>query len=157
MSALDILADDERALLRPGPPPAGCDAMRAKLTDARFSDPDWIFERKLDGVRCVAVRDGAGRGCGRATTSRWTPAIPRSPRRSRRQASRASRSTARSSPSPAGRPASRVLPQRGHRPVAVFYYVFDVLWIDGQDLRALPLRSRKRLLRELLGFEATCA
>ena len=32
--------------------------MKAVLTDERFSDPDWIFERKLDGIRCVAIRDG---------------------------------------------------------------------------------------------------
>lgn len=32
--------------------------MLATLTDRRFSDPDWIFERKLDGVRVVVVRDG---------------------------------------------------------------------------------------------------
>ncbi len=30
----------------------------ATLTDERFSDPDWIFERKLDGVRCLAFRNG---------------------------------------------------------------------------------------------------
>ncbi len=28
------------------------------LTKERFSDPNWIFERKLDGIRCIAVRDG---------------------------------------------------------------------------------------------------
>ena len=31
----------------------------ATLTDRRFSDPDWIFERKFDGMRCLAFRDGA--------------------------------------------------------------------------------------------------
>ena len=30
----------------------------ATLTERRFSDPGWIFERKLDGVRCLAFRDG---------------------------------------------------------------------------------------------------
>ena len=30
--------------------------MKARLTDERFSDPAWIFERKLDGVRCLAFR-----------------------------------------------------------------------------------------------------
>ena len=54
----DLLDADELALVRPSPPPKGSDAMRAKLTDDRFSDPEWIFERKLDGIRCVAVRDG---------------------------------------------------------------------------------------------------
>ena len=33
--------------------------MKAVLTDDQFSDPDWIFERKLDGIRCIATRDGA--------------------------------------------------------------------------------------------------
>jgi bifunctional non-homologous end joining protein LigD len=30
--------------------------MLATLTDQRFSDPDWLFERKLDGERCLCVR-----------------------------------------------------------------------------------------------------
>ena len=44
------------------------------------------------------------------------------------------------------------LAQRGQRRVAVFFYVFDVLWLDGFDVRALPLRTRKRLLRGALSF-----
>ena len=32
--------------------------MLATLTDQRFSDPQWLFERKLDGERCLAFRDG---------------------------------------------------------------------------------------------------
>ena len=31
-------------------------------------------------------------------------------------------------------------------------YVFDVLWLDGHDVRRLPLRTRKRLLRDALRF-----
>ena len=43
----------------PEPPaPTTAAAMKAVLTQERFSDPDWIFERKLDGIRCVAIRDG---------------------------------------------------------------------------------------------------
>ena len=34
--------------------------MKAVLTDAPFSDPGWIFERKLDGIRCLAHRDDGG-------------------------------------------------------------------------------------------------
>jgi bifunctional non-homologous end joining protein LigD len=32
--------------------------MLATLTDRRFSDPAWSFERKLDGERCLAFRHG---------------------------------------------------------------------------------------------------
>ncbi|MFW6210009.1 MAG: hypothetical protein ACOC4E_00775, partial [Patescibacteria group bacterium] len=30
--------------------------MRATLTHDHFSDPDWLYERKLDGERCVVVK-----------------------------------------------------------------------------------------------------
>ena len=36
--------------------------------------------------------------------------------------------------------------------VPVCYYVFDVLWADGRDMRPLPLRERKQILRDLLTF-----
>ena len=36
--------------------------------------------------------------------------------------------------------------------MAVYLYVFDVLWLDGRDVRPLPLRERKRLLRDALDF-----
>jgi bifunctional non-homologous end joining protein LigD len=35
----------------------------------------------------------------------------------------------------------------------VYYYIFDVLWADDRDVRQLPLRERKRILRELLTFD----
>lgn len=34
--------------------------MAATLTKERFTGPEWIFERKLDGIRLIAYRRGAG-------------------------------------------------------------------------------------------------
>jgi bifunctional non-homologous end joining protein LigD len=34
----------------------------------------------------------------------------------------------------------------------VFYYLFDVLWAAGQDVRARPLSERKQVLHDLLSF-----
>ena len=34
----------------------------------------------------------------------------------------------------------------------VWFYIFDVLWADGRDVRPLPLRERKQILRDLLTF-----
>jgi ATP-dependent DNA ligase len=34
--------------------------MLATLTERRFSDPAWVFERKLDGVRALSTGHGAG-------------------------------------------------------------------------------------------------
>lgn len=40
-------------------------------------------------------------------------------------------------------------------PVRVTYLVFDLLWLGGQDLRALPLRDRRALLEQALDTDAT--
>ena len=34
--------------------------MAATLTQDRFTGPDWIFERKLDGIRLLAFKDAGG-------------------------------------------------------------------------------------------------
>jgi ATP-dependent DNA ligase len=45
------------------------------------------------------------------------------------------------------KPRSELMFRRG-KP---FFYAFDALWIDGQDLRLLPLIDRKARLRKLIG------
>jgi len=41
----------------------------ATLTDKRFSDPGWIYERKLDGMRCWRFATATGCGCCRGIAS----------------------------------------------------------------------------------------
>jgi bifunctional non-homologous end joining protein LigD len=126
--------------------------MRAVLTKERFSDPDWIFERKLDGIRCVATRDGDDvtlLSRNDLSLDRRYPEIAAALAQERCERfavdgevvafEGAQTSFAR-------------LAARGHRPVQVFYYVFDLLWLDGRDVRPLPLRERKALLRRTLSF-----
>ena len=50
------LSAAERELLEPAPRPDKVTPMKALLTDDRFSDPGWIYERKLDGIRCIAIK-----------------------------------------------------------------------------------------------------
>ena len=38
--------------------PAFVSPMKAVLTMERPAGPEWVFERKLDGIRCLAVKDG---------------------------------------------------------------------------------------------------
>ena len=45
-----------------------------------------------------------------------------------------------------------LLQQRMRRRVRVYLYVFDILRLDGRDLTELPVRERKRILRESLEF-----
>src|ERR1700761_8893582 len=43
-----------------GQVPAWAQPQLATLTKERFSDPEWLFERKLDGERLLAFRDASG-------------------------------------------------------------------------------------------------
>jgi DNA ligase D-like protein (predicted ligase) len=127
--------------------------MRAVLTKERFSDPGWIFERKLDGIRCVATRDGDQV---RLLSRNDLPLDGRFPEIAQALAKEPRPRFAVDGEVVAFEGAQTSfarLSQRGRRPVRVFYYVFDLLWLDGSDVRPLPLRERKRLLRETLSFE----
>jgi DNA ligase D-like protein (predicted ligase) len=149
---LDVLDQRERELAPPAPAPRHAAAMKAVLTGERFSDPDWIFERKLDGIRCVAVRDGADV---RLLSRNDLPLDGRYPEIAAALAAEPCERFAVDGEVVAfdgPRTSFARLAQRGRQPVRVFYYVFDVLWLDGHDVRPLPLRTRKRLLRRALSF-----
>jgi bifunctional non-homologous end joining protein LigD len=147
-----ILGDDERALLRPAARPDKVTPMKAVLTDDRFSDEGWIYERKLDGIRCVAIKaDQRVRLLSRNDLSlngRFAEVVD------------ALESDAATDLVLDGEVVAfdgsttsfARLQQRGERPVSVFFYVFDLLYLAGHDVTALPLRARKSLLRHTVGF-----
>ena len=149
MDPFAALDDDERALLRAQPRPDWVEPMKAVLTDERFSRDDWVFERKLDGIRCLAFK-----------------ADEQVRLRSRNDLSLNGRfpeiaATLGSDPirdvvldgevvAFAGAQTSfERLQQRGERDARVFFYVFDVVHLAGHDTTELPLRARKKLLRGL--------
>jgi bifunctional non-homologous end joining protein LigD len=134
--------------------------MKAVLVSAPFSDPGWIFERKLDGVRCGVVRrNGKVRLLSRSgqllndsypelvealgvpgpdvvadgeivAFARGVMSFERLQRRMQiRDPERARRSG-----------------------VAVYLYLFDLLELDGCDLRSRPVLERKRALRRAIAF-----
>jgi bifunctional non-homologous end joining protein LigD len=151
-AALDGLDESIRALARPAPAPAHAAVMKAVLTKERFSDPDWIYERKLDGIRCLAIRSGDRvRLLSRNDLSmngRY-PEVAQALEAERCQRFAVDGEVVAFD---GARTSFARLARRGQHPVAVFFYVFDLLWLDGCDVRALPLRARKRLLRGALTF-----
>jgi ATP-dependent DNA ligase len=46
--------------------------MSATLTQERFTGPEWIFERKFDGIRLLAFKQAGTCGCSRAIVCRTT-------------------------------------------------------------------------------------
>jgi DNA ligase D-like protein (predicted ligase) len=117
--------------------------MKAVLTDERFSSPDWIFERKLDGIRCIAIRDGSSL---RMLSRNDLSLNERYPGIAEALAGQARERFAVDGEVVA---VSGRFQDDGPR----LYHVFDVLWLDGEDVRARPLRERKALLKDALAWE----
>ncbi len=107
--------------------------MAATLTEERFADDAWTFERKLDGIRMLAFKDG----------------------RTARLFSRNRLPLTETYPAVAAAVAALPVTQAildgeatgawGHRGHAD-YHVFDVLWLNGRDVTQLPLAERRTLL-----------
>ncbi|MBI4463015.1 MAG: ATP-dependent DNA ligase, partial [Acidobacteria bacterium] len=134
--------------------------MLATLTSEAFSRPDWLFELKWDGVRALAwVRKGElllrGRS-GRLITAQY-PELAGLPQQlsaetaildgeivvlDARGGSDFERLQERLG---VERPGAALL-----RGAPAIYFVFDLLYLDGYDLRGVALEERKRLLRQVL-------
>ena len=105
--------------------------MAATLTQERFTGPEWLFERKFDGIRLLAFKKGADvQLFSRNHLPQHVPAVS---------------------------DAIRKLP---HDELILdgeitwpggktSYHVFDIMWLDGRDLRQLPLEERLALLKQL--------
>jgi len=106
--------------------------MAATLTQDRFTGPEWIFERKYDGIRLLAFRQGPSvRLFSRNQLPQHHPAI---------------------TGAIGALSADEVIldgevdwgsgPDSG-------YHVFDILWLNGRDLMQLPLMDRRAILHDL--------
>jgi len=140
--------------------PSKLEPMLAVSLDQPFSDPDWLFEIKWDGVRSLAwITDGRVELRSRTgrIISKQYPELEVLPERLKaRQAILDGEIVVLDE---RGRSDFERLQERMHvnspppqllskAPVA--YYVFDLLYCDGYDLREVPLVQRKELLRRLL-------
>jgi bifunctional non-homologous end joining protein LigD len=146
------LSDHERALLRPAPLPERVEPMKAVLTDQPFSDPGWIFERKLDGIRCVAIKDETRVRLVSRNGLSLDARFPEPGAALGRDPATGFVVDGEIVAFEGARTSFARLQQRRERHVAVFLYLFDLLHLAGQDTTALPLRSRKGLLRRALTF-----
>jgi bifunctional non-homologous end joining protein LigD len=155
-AALDTLPADLRALARPAPQPRSTEPMKAYLHDKPFSDPDWIFERKLDGVRALAFRDGDRVRMASRTSRELGPSYPELVDGLAAQPGAdfvvdgeivAFKGRRASFERLQGR-MGITDPERARRTgIPVFLYLFDLLHLDGHDVTRVPLLYRKRLLR----------
>lgn len=105
--------------------------MAATLTQERFTGPEWLFERKFDGIRLLAFKNRADvQLFSRNHLPQHMPSV------------------------------SDAIAKLPHDELIldgeitwpggkVSYHIFDVMWIDGRDLRMLPLEERLAILKQL--------
>jgi DNA ligase D-like protein (predicted ligase) len=110
--------------------------MAATLTKLRFANDDWVFERKLDGIRLLAFKEGDDVRLltrNRLSHNHHYPDVVK---------------------------AIAALPVRDvildgeamgvwRQDDQVGLHVFDILWLDGEDLTRLPLDERRKRLESL--------
>ena len=145
---------------RPAPMPDYIRPALAHLENKPFSDPEWLFEIKWDGGRTLmAVRDGKAQMWSRSERD-VTREYPELSRIGQNIAAREAwldgeivvldsegRSDFQRLQLRFGvqKPSPKLMEQ-----APVVYYVFDLLYLDGHDLRNVPLIERKALLRQVL-------
>jgi bifunctional non-homologous end joining protein LigD len=117
--------------------PDWIEPMAATLTHDRFGGPEWTFERKFDGIRLLAFKQGPDvrlLSRNRLPQNAWCPSIVQ---------------------------AVAALPVQDAildgEAIGVWraesdegsFHVFDLAWLDGRDLRELPLEERRTVLGRL--------
>ncbi len=124
--------------------------MLATLTDKPFDDPDWIFETKWDGFRAVAlVEPGEAKLYSRngLDISRKYPSIVAALAKIKDSAVLDGELVALDAH---GRSRFQLLQNAEREPARLLYCVFDLLFLDGKDMRKLPLIERKAALKAIL-------
>jgi ATP-dependent DNA ligase len=107
--------------------PDWLEPMAATLTEERFTGPEWIFERKFDGIRLLAYKQG--RDVRLYSRNRLPQNVPHV------------------ADAIADLPVSdAILDGEITWDRASEYHVFDVLWLDGRSVTSLPLDERRALL-----------
>ncbi len=156
------LGEEEREALEKEDHPEWLSPMLATLTSKRFSDPDWIYEPKFDGERALAFCQGKRLRLLSRNRKSLNDTYPELV-----DALREVEATdyvvdgeivaAGDGPGSFARLQQRMQikdPDKARASgVAVRFHLFDLPYFDGYRLDALPLRTRKSLLKRCLDFD----
>ena len=136
--------------------------MKAKLTDAAFDDPAWVFERKLDGIRASVERRGERVTLTSRTGRDMSSSYPELTEALVAEGAEDFLADGEIVAFAGSRTSFERLQGRmgisdprlaRMTKIPVFLYLFDLLRFDGHDLTGLALRERKSVLRRALSFE----
>ena len=162
MALIDRLPEAELSDAVKRPFPDWMEPMLATLTTDYFSDRDWIFERKFDGERCIAFRNRENTRLrtrnDKALNSTYPEIFDAIQGQEADNFVIDGEIVAFEGPVTSFSRLQERLQIKDRReaeesPVPVFYYIFDLMYLEGYDICTLPLRTRKSLLKDLIAFE----
>jgi len=157
----DNLHEDERNVLVRKSMPRWTQPMLATLTDEPFSSPDWIFERKLDGERCLVFRRKSRLHILSRNQQSLNDTYPELVEPLLRQAHEhyvadgeivAFEGATTSFSRLQGRIGIKDAAKAEASGIKVYLYLFDVIYLDSYEITDLALRVRKQLLRRNFDF-----
>jgi len=136
--------------------------MLATLTKDYFSDKEWIFERKLDGVRCLLFKNKTKAFLKSRNDNSLSDTYPELVEATKKLKvdqiildgeiitfKGNVSSFEKLQPRIGVKNPSKELIKK----VKIYLYVFDILYLDGYDLTKLPLITRKNLLKQAIAFK----
>jgi bifunctional non-homologous end joining protein LigD len=134
--------------------PAFVEPMKALLVDDLPKGPDWIYELKFDGVRALAIKDSRDiqliSRSGKELGSKYRELLEPLKNLPSKQAVLDGEIVALDEQ---GRSSFQLLQSynmAGLKKPPLFYYVFDLINLDGKDLTGVPLFQRKAMLETLV-------
>lgn len=135
--------------------------MLATLTDDYFDDEDWIYERKLDGVRCLVVKDGEEVKLYSRNEKLLNESYPELEEACHKLSSQSlvadgeivafdGQVTSFSKLQNRMQVKDRAKAKASN--IKVYLYLFDLLYLDEHSLESLALRERKKVLKKALNW-----
>lgn len=143
--------------------PSWVPPMLATLVKNPFSSPDWVFEKKFDGVRCIAVRNGGPVILYSRNRKKMNSAYPEIREAFEKLKCKHFIMDGEIVGKKGKEEGFSILQARMNLQnedeargtgVKVYIYVFDLLFYEGKDVRHLPLLMRKQILKKNFRFKS---
>lgn len=159
--SLEGISEDQRKKLQKKEQPDWVQPMLAKLTHDEFSNPAWIYEQKLDGVRCLVFKKGKKVQLMSRNKNKLNNTYPELVKAFEEQPERnfiidgeivALKNGLSSFSELQKRMNLKDSAEIEQHKTEVFFYVFDLIHLGEYNLSRLPVTGRKMLLEEALVF-----
>ena len=158
---LDKIPEKEKDKLKEKKQPGWTSPMLAKLTHDYFSDPDWIYERKLDGERCLAFISSGNVTLKSRNNKDIGVSYPEIVEALKKSSILNAILDGEIVAFEGNQASFAKLQNRMHVKrkeevkglEKVYYYIFDTIYAGKYDLTSLPLKERKKITKKILDYQ----